>query len=72
MKTQLAVLSRREKQVLALMAQGLENHAIAAQLGITNYTLTNHTHSIYQRLGIADAPGINQRVKAVLVYLEEA
>lgn len=71
MKSRLALLTRRQRQVLALMAKGLENKEIGRRLSLAPQTLRTHTHSIYERLGIEDAPGINQRVTAVLVYLEE-
>lgn len=63
-------LSRREKQVLALMAKGLENLEIGRRLGIAPHTMRSHTHRIYQKLGIEDVPGVNQRVLAILWYLE--
>lgn len=63
-------LSLRERQVLALMAKGYENDAIARELGLSGYTLKCHTHRIYRKLNIADTPGVNQRVLAVLWYIE--
>lgn len=71
MKSRLAVLTRRQRQVLALMAKGLENEEIGRRLHLSYSTTRQHANRIYKRLGIEHAPGINQRVTAVLVYLDE-
>lgn len=47
-------LSRREREVVALLAQGLSNPAIAARLGISTHTVKAHLHHIYDRIGVRD------------------
>jgi DNA-binding NarL/FixJ family response regulator len=51
-------LSRRERQVLALLAQGLTNTEISRRLGICYGTTVKHIRSIYDKLGV------NNRVRA--------
>ncbi len=48
------LLSAREREVLALVAEGLTNRRIAGRLGISEATVKAHLTNIYQRLGIAD------------------
>jgi DNA-binding NarL/FixJ family response regulator len=64
-----ATLSRREREVLALMAEGRSNAAIAQQLVITERAVAKHTASIFQRLGLQQSDDDNRRVLAVLAYL---
>ncbi len=47
-------LSAREREVLALVAQGLNNQAIAAQLNISRSTVKNHVSNILSKLGVAN------------------
>ncbi|MBC7249612.1 MAG: response regulator transcription factor [Anaerolineae bacterium] len=49
----LSPLTRREHEVLCLLAQGLDNAAIARQLGVTKRTVQNHVSNIYGKLGVA-------------------
>jgi DNA-binding NarL/FixJ family response regulator len=49
-----ADLSKREIEVLELVAQGLSNKLIAYQLGIAEYTINNHLKSIFKKLGASD------------------
>jgi DNA-binding NarL/FixJ family response regulator len=65
----LAALSPRERQVLALMAEGRSNAAIAQQLVITERGVAKHTASIFQRLGLQPSDDDNRRVLAVLAHL---
>jgi DNA-binding NarL/FixJ family response regulator len=64
-----AALSRREREVLGLMAEGRSNVAVAQQLVITERAVAKHTASIFQRLGLQPSDDDNRRVLAVLAYL---
>jgi DNA-binding NarL/FixJ family response regulator len=66
----LAVLSDRERQVLALMAEGLTDRGIAERLTVSPKTVGTHIQHIFDRLGISDAAHDNRRVRAVLSYLQ--
>jgi DNA-binding NarL/FixJ family response regulator len=65
----LAALSPREREVLALMAEGRSNAAIAQRLVITERAIAKHTASIFLRLGLQPSDDDNRRVLAVLAYL---
>jgi len=62
-------LSGREREVLALMAEGRSNVAIAQRLFITEKAVSKHTTSIFTKLGLAASEDDNRRVLAVLAYL---
>jgi DNA-binding NarL/FixJ family response regulator len=62
-------LTGRERQVLALMAEGRSNHGICQALFLSPKTVESHVHSIFAKLGIAAAPDDHRRVLAVLTYL---
>jgi DNA-binding NarL/FixJ family response regulator len=62
-------LSEREQQVLALMAEGRSNRAIADRLVVTERTVEKHVNSILMKLGIPPRADDNRRVLAVLAYL---
>jgi DNA-binding NarL/FixJ family response regulator len=68
-KDALATLSRREREVLGLMAEGRSNAAIAQRLVITERAVAKHTASIFTRLGLQQSDDDNRRVLAVLAYL---
>jgi DNA-binding NarL/FixJ family response regulator len=59
-----ADLSRREAQVLALVAENLDNHEIAEKLGIGEQTVRNYVSRIYTKLGVADRLHAIQLVRA--------
>ncbi|WP_229055164.1 response regulator transcription factor [Aeromicrobium sp. Leaf350] len=63
-------LSPREREVLALMAEGRSNAAIAARLVVTEKAVGKHTHSIFTKLDLPPAPDDNRRVLAVLALLQ--
>jgi DNA-binding NarL/FixJ family response regulator len=65
----IAALSPREREVLALMAEGRSNSAIAQQLVITERAVAKHTASIFIRLGLQPSDDDNRRVLAVITYL---
>ena len=66
----LADLTPRETEVLALMARGWSNGAVAERLYLSPRTVETHIGSIFGKLGIIDSPGENRRVRAILAYLE--
>ncbi len=65
----LAALSPREREVLALMAEGRSNAAIAQRMVITERAVAKHTASIFLRLDLQPSDDDNRRVLAVLAYL---
>ncbi len=66
----LARLSPREREVLALMAEGLGNTAIAERLVVTDGAVHKHIRSIFAKLDLAPDDAADRRVTAVLHYLE--
>ena len=65
----LARLTNRQRQILALVAEGYNNEAIADRLGLAEKSVVNHLTAIYNHLDISDDK--NSRVAATLVYLSE-
>ena len=63
-------LTPRELQVLALMAEGRSNAAIAQRLHITEKAISKHAAGIFTKLDLALSDDDNRRVLAVLAYLE--
>ena len=68
--TRMARLSPREREVLALMAEGLGNTAIAAKLVVTEGAVHKHIRNIFQKLDLVPTDQTDRRVTAVLKYLE--
>lgn len=68
--TPLDRLTERELEVLDLLARGLDNAAIAAELVVTTKAVENCIGSIFRKLDLSDEFGINRRVRASLLYLE--
>lgn len=66
----LAALTERERSVLALMAEGLSNTAIAARLFVSEGAVSKYTTAIFAKLGLAADDDTNRRVCAVLAYLQ--
>ena len=62
-------LSGREREVLALMAEGRSNAAIAQRLFVTEKAVSKHTTSIFTKLDLAPSEDDNRRVLAVLAFL---
>jgi DNA-binding NarL/FixJ family response regulator len=65
----LGELTGRQREVLALMAEGRSNAAIAERLSITEKAVTRHASHIYWALGIAESALDHRRVLAVVRYL---
>jgi DNA-binding NarL/FixJ family response regulator len=61
-------LTRREREVLACMAEGRTNADIATTLGMSQAAVAKHIGNIFTKLDISDTPG-HRRVLAVLIYL---
>jgi DNA-binding NarL/FixJ family response regulator len=70
--TNLADLTVRERDILALMAQGRSNRAIYERLFLLPKTVETHVGSIFSKLGLLPAADDHRRVLAVLTYLRNA
>ncbi|MFJ5836476.1 response regulator transcription factor [Streptomyces shenzhenensis] len=70
--TRLERLSPREHEVLALMAEGLGNGAVAERLVVTEGAVHKHIRSIFAKLDLAPTDRVDRRVAAVLHYLEDS
>jgi DNA-binding NarL/FixJ family response regulator len=68
----LDALSSREREVLALMAEGRSNAGIARRLWIAEGTVEKHVRSILTKLDLADTDEDHRRVLAVLTFLDAA
>ena len=68
-RSPLATLSPREREVLAEMAAGRDNGAIAATLFLSVRAVEKNINSIFTKLGLAAETEVHKRVKAVLVFL---
>jgi DNA-binding NarL/FixJ family response regulator len=66
----LNTLTPREREVLSLMAQGLDNATIAATLVITERSVSKHIGNIFGKLGLPPDEAGDRRVRAVLAFLE--
>jgi DNA-binding NarL/FixJ family response regulator len=62
-------LTDREREVLALMAEGRSNKAIAERLYVTEHTIEKHVKSIFGTLRLPPSPDDHRRVLAVVAYL---
>ncbi|HZO61001.1 MAG TPA: response regulator transcription factor [Solirubrobacterales bacterium] len=68
----LAELTAREREVLAEIAQGKSNSAIAESLVLTKRAVEKHINAIFMKLGLAQADDVSKRVKATLIFLSQA
>jgi serine/threonine-protein kinase len=64
-------LTTREREILAMMAEGRSNQAIADALVIELKTVEGHVRAIFSKLGLEPAPSDHRRVLAVLAYLRQ-
>jgi DNA-binding NarL/FixJ family response regulator len=64
-------LTEGERRVLAEMAQGKSNVAIAESLEMSKRAVEKHTHSIFRKLGLANSTEVSKRVKAALLFLAD-
>jgi DNA-binding NarL/FixJ family response regulator len=65
----MAELTPREREIIALMAEGRSNQGICRTLWLSPKTVETHIRSAFAKLGIKEAPEDNRRVLAVLTYL---
>ena len=65
----LAELTPREREVLALMAEGRSNTGIGAELGISSSAIEKHVKQVFSKLDLPPSGGDHRRVLAVLAYL---
>ena len=63
-------LTKREREILALMAEGRSNQGICRALWLSPKTVETHIRGAFTKLGIREAPEDNRRVLAVLAYLQ--
>jgi DNA-binding NarL/FixJ family response regulator len=64
-------LTPRELEVLAAIAEGQSNQAIAEQLGLSKRAVEKHIHAIFEKLEVSDAGDVSRRVAAALIYIAE-
>lgn len=62
-------LTVREREVLALMAEGRSNRGVAEGLVVTEHAVEKHVTNIFRKLGLGQAPVDHRRVMAVLAHL---
>jgi DNA-binding NarL/FixJ family response regulator len=67
----LAELTAREQEVLAQIAEGKSNAAIAETLVLTKRAVEKHINSIFLKLNLSGAEDVSKRVKAMLLFLAE-
>ena len=67
----LAKLTERERTVLAEIATGKSNLAVAQTLQLSQRAVEKHTHAIFVKLGLSNAKETSKRVKAALLFLAE-
>jgi DNA-binding NarL/FixJ family response regulator len=70
-RSALGGLTVREREVLAEVASGKNNRTIAAVLAVSPRAVEKHINSIFSKLGLAEDPESDHRVKAVLVFLSD-
>jgi len=68
-RSPLSGLTEREREVLAEIATGKSNSAIAESLVLTKRAVEKHINAIFMKLGLASADDVSKRVKAALIFL---
>jgi DNA-binding NarL/FixJ family response regulator len=68
-RSPLAALTAREREILALIAEGHSNSAIAERLAITKRGVERHINSIFAKLDLGESEDVSRRVKAALLFL---
>ncbi|MFI7275736.1 response regulator transcription factor [Streptomyces sp. NPDC049879] len=71
-RSRVDTLTRREREVLELMAQGHSNRSIAALLVVSERAVEKHVAAVFAKFGLLATHTDNRRVKAVLAYLAES
>ena len=71
-RSRLSLLTRREREVLRLLAAGLSNAGIAAQLVLSERTIDAHLRSVFDKLDLPDSRDDNRRVQAAAVWAQES
>jgi DNA-binding NarL/FixJ family response regulator len=71
-RSPIAELTPRETEVLAEVAQGRNNAAIASNLYLTERAVEKHINSIFSKLGLSEEEAVHRRVRAALIYLAAA
>ncbi len=69
--SRLDALTAREREVLAEIAQGKSNTAIAESLFLTKRAVEKHVNSIFAKLDLPESQDVSRRVKATLIFLSE-
>jgi DNA-binding NarL/FixJ family response regulator len=70
-KSRLSELTARERELLAEIASGKSNGAIAESLVLTKRAVEKHVNSIFSKLNLPEAQDVSRRVKATLIFLSE-
>jgi DNA-binding NarL/FixJ family response regulator len=70
-RSALSNVTSREKEVLAAVAEGKNNAAIARALHLTEGAVEKHISSIFSKLGLSEEEDVHRRVKATLIYLSD-
>jgi len=71
-RSPLTDLTPRETEILAFVAQGHSNQAIADELVLTKRAVEKHINAIFLKLGLSQVEDVSRRVKAALIYLAES
>ena len=66
----LAALSKREREVLSLIAEGLSDRGIAQRLVVSLNTVGTHVQHVFTKLGLPDSSADNRRVRAAIAWLQ--
>jgi len=69
--SQLTQLTRRERELLAEIATGKSNGAIAESLVLTKRAVEKHVNAIFAKLNLPESQDVSRRVKATLIFLAE-